>query len=240
MREIQHPVGLLDPVHKRIAKLLARLELPDYLHSRKRRSYVSNAAAHAATVPLIKTDISKFYPSTSFSAIFNLFSTRFECSPDVAWCLARICCFKGRHLPTGSYLSGIVAFLAHQEMFEKIHELAAKHGCTMTCYVDDIVLSGPRATKGLLREVRKIIQSHGLVAKEEKSKTFPAQRPKIVTGVVISQHGLKVPNRRLREIQRVRKLARDASETGDRDKLSRVLDGRLQEAKQIENFRPLD
>jgi len=83
-REIQHPIKELDPVHRRIAKLLARLDLPDYLHSRKGRSYVSNAAAHASDVPLIKTDISKFYPSTSFSSIFNLFRERFQCSPDVA------------------------------------------------------------------------------------------------------------------------------------------------------------
>jgi len=235
-REIQHPIKNLDPVHRRISKLLARLELPDYLHSRKGRSYVSNAAAHALDVPLIKTDISKFYPSTSFSTVFNLFHERFQCSTDVAWHLARLCCFKGRHLPTGSYLSGIVAFLAHQSMFDEIHELSLSAGCTMTCYVDDVVLSGSGATKALLYKVRGIINRHGLAAKREKSKTFPAEKPKIVTGVVITSGGLTVPNKRLQDARRVRNLIKKTRDIKEKDRLRLSLKGKLQEAKQIHAF----
>lgn len=235
-RLIQHPIGALDPVHQRIAELLARLELPSYLHSRKKRSYISNAAAHAANVPLIKTDISKFYPSTSFSAIVKMFKDDFKCSPDVAWHIARLCSFKGSHLPTGSYLSGIVAFLSHRQMFNEIYAFSIKHGCTMTCYVDDIVLSGPKATKTLLNEVRNIIRRHGLVAKPEKSKTFPANKPKIVTGVVISADGLAVPNRLLHEIHQNQALILQTSNSPKRRRLFRSLRGRKQAAKQILDF----
>lgn len=235
-REIQHPIKELDPVHSRIAKLLARLDLPDYLHSRKGRSYVSNAAAHMSDVPLIKTDISKFYPSTSFSSVFNLFRESFYCSPDVAWHLARLCCYKGMHLPTGSYLSGIIAFLAHRSMFDEIFELSRRAGCTMTCYVDDIVLSGSKATKTLLYEVRGIIARHGLAAKREKSKTFPANKPKIVTGVVIRSDGLAVPNKRLQDAQRVRNMIMKTSDLREKDRLRSSLKGKLQEAKQIHSF----
>jgi hypothetical protein len=232
-REIQHPIKELDPLHRRITKLLARLDLPDYLHSRKGRSYVSNAAAHASDVPLIKTDISKFYPSTSFSSIFNLFCESFQCSTDVSWHLARLCCYKGVHLPTGSYLSGIIAFLAHQSMFDEIYELSLKSDCTMTCYVDDIVLSGHGATKTLLYEVRGIINRHGLAAKREKSKTFPSSKPKIVTGVVITSKGLGVPNKRLKDAQRVRALIENTADLKEKDRLRSSLKGKLQEAKQI-------
>lgn len=232
-REIQHPIKELDPVHRRIAKFLARLDLPDYLHSRKGRSYVSNAAAHSSDVPLIKTDISKFYPSTSFSSIFNLFRDRFQCSTDVAWRLARLCCYKGMHLPTGSYLSGIIAFLAHQSMFDEIYELSLKSDCTMTCYVDDIVLSGHRATKTMLYEVRGIINRHGLAAKREKSKTFPANKSKIVTGVVITPDGLGVPNKRLKDTRRVRVLIEKTTDLIEKNRLRSSLKGKLQEAKQI-------
>lgn len=232
-REIQHPIKELDPVHRRIATLLARLDLPDYLHSRKGRSYVSNAAAHEFDVPLIKTDISKFYPSTSFSAVFSLFRERFKCSTDVAWHLAQLCCYKGAHLPTGSYLSGIIAFLAHQSMFDEIYELSLDAGCTMTCYVDDIVLSGARATKTLLYKVRGIINRHGLAAKREKSKTFPADKPKIVTGVVITSDGLAVPNKRLKDVRRVRDLIKKSSNLKEKDRLRASLKGKLQETKQI-------
>jgi hypothetical protein len=235
-REIQHPIKELDPIHGRIAKLLLRLELPDYLHSRKGRSYISNAAAHESGVPLIKTDISKFYPSTSFSTVFNLFREIFNCSPDVAWHLARLCCYKGMHLPTGSYLSGIIAFLAHKSMFDEIFELSQQADCTMTCYVDDIVLSGSKATKTLLYEVRGIIARHGLAAKREKSKTFPANKPKIVTGVVIRSDGLAVPNKRQQDARRVRNLITKTSDLREQDRLRTSLKGKLQEAKQIRTF----
>lgn len=237
-RLIQHPLkkGALDSIHKRIAKLLARVELPNYLYSCKGRSYVLNAAAHAANVPLIKTDISKFYPSTSFSSIFSLFRNSFKCSPDVAWLLAQLCCFNGRHLPTGSYLSGIVAFLTHKPMFDEIYAFSLKHGCTMTCFVDDIVLSGPKATKTLLQEVCEIIRRHSLIANHDKSITFPANKPRIVTGVVISPSGLSVPNKRLRAIRSDRELIKHTKNSREKNRLIESLQGRLQAAKQIECF----
>jgi hypothetical protein len=237
-RVIRHPLkkGALDSIHKRVAKFLARVELPNYLYSCKGRSYVLNAAAHAANVPLIKTDISKFYPSTSFSSIFSLFRNRFKCSPDVAWLLAQLCCFNGRHLPTGSYLSGIVAFLAHKSMFDEIYAYSLKHGCTMTCFVDDIVLSGPSATKTLLQEVCEIIRKHGLIANHDKSVTFPANKPRVVTGVVISSSGLSVPNKRLRVIRSDRELIKQTKDSRVRNRMIETLKGRLQAAKQIQCF----
>jgi len=140
------------------------------------------------------------------------------------------------HLPTGSYLSGIIAFLAHQSMFDEIHVLSLSAGCTMTCYVDDVVLSGRGATKTLLHEVRGIINRHGLAAKREKSKTFPADKPKIVTGVVITSDGLAVPNKRLQDARRVRDLIENTSDLREKDRLRSSLKGKLQEAKQIYSF----
>ena len=46
-RSIQHPLDDLYKVHKFINKLLSRIELPDYLHSgRKKRSSITNAQSH--------------------------------------------------------------------------------------------------------------------------------------------------------------------------------------------------
>lgn len=133
-------------------------------------------------------------------------------------------------------MSGIVAFLAHQSMFDEIYELSLKAGCTMTCYVDDVVLSGSGATKKLLYEVRGIINRHGLAAKQEKSKTFPADKPKIVTGVVITSEGLAVPNKRLKDARNVRNLIEKTSDLVEKDRLRSSLKGKLQEAKQIYSF----
>lgn len=231
-REIQHPIGRLEVIHRRLSNLLRRIEMPEYLHSQKGRSYITNAAMHGADVPLAKTDISKFYPSTSFSAVFSLFSEQFSCPRDVAWHLAKLCCYRGR-LPTGSPISGYVAFLAHQEMFEEISALAQLHQCKMTLLVDDISLSGSGATKTLLYSVRGIIRKYGLSAKEEKSHTFPAGKVKIITGIAVTPQGFRVPNRRLQLIHQERRLL--ASETIPKARTKRLLAlrGRLQEAQNI-------
>ncbi len=121
-------------------------------------------------------------------------------------------------------------------MFDEIFELSRRAGCTMTCYVDDIVLSGSKATKTLLYEVRGIIARHGLAAKHEKSKTFPANKPKIVTGVVIRSDGLAIPNKRLQDARRVRNLIMKTNDLSEKDRLRSSLKGKQQEAKQIHSF----
>ncbi|WP_415878565.1 reverse transcriptase family protein [Methylomonas sp. TEB] len=232
-RLIQHPIGKLEILHKRIANLLFRIKTPNYVHSCKNHSYITNAKSHKANVPLIKTDITSFYPSVTFSSIFKLFNERFECPNDIAWHLAYICSYNRSHLPTGSSLSSIIAFLAHQDMFDEICELSQQHGCVMTCYVDDIVISGVKASKTLLYKVRDIIKNHGLYAKRNKSKTFPANKPRTVTGVIVTNDGLKIPNCRLQRTKELRKHIGNENNELERERLIRSLQGRLQEEEQI-------
>lgn len=232
VREIQQPIRKLASVHKRIGDLLARIELPDYLYSQRGRSYADNARQHLGDVPLFKTDIHKFYPSTTWMMVYRMFVDEFECAEDVAHRLADVCCYQQRHLPTGSPLSGRIAFFAAREMFDAIADVAAREQCRMTTYVDDVTFSGARATKTLMSEVRQVVHQHGLKAKQKKSRTYPATSPKAVTGAVISGEELKLPNERHRKIHEARREL--AAATGlDKDRVKRVLRGRLQEAKQV-------
>lgn len=232
-RWIQHPLSELRSIHDRLQRLLKRIRLPDYVHSQKNRSYVTNAVAHSGTVPFVKTDISKFYPSTSFSAVFHLFRHIFRCSEDVAWHLARLCCYQGKHLPTGSPISGIVAFLAHQPMFDQIAQIAVERSCVFTVFVDDLGISGLKASKSLLYQIRGIIRSHGLNTKDEKSKVYGSGRPKKITGVVITSDGPRVPNCRLLKIHRLRNKIQALDPNKERDRLELSLRGSLQETSQI-------
>lgn len=233
-RKIEHPISRLGVVHKRIAKLLARIELPDYVHAQKGHSYVTNAKAHLGDVPVIKTDLTAYYPSVNFRQVFNLFLSDFKCQPDVAWLLARICTVRGEHVPTGSEISGIVAYLASRKMFDEIHGLAIENGCTMTCYVDDIVLSGPRATKRLLVQVRRIAKRHGMDTKDKKSKTYAAHATKTITGCIVRGNRLLLPNARRKMITELRRKLKSDLDEETRSCIDASLRGRIQEAKQIE------
>ena len=231
-REIQQPIRKLALVHKRIGDLLARIELPDYLYSQRGRSYADNARQHRGNVPLFKTDIHKFYPSTTWMMVFRMFVDEFECAEDVAHQLADVCCYHQRHLPTGSPLSGRIAFFAARQMFDAIAAVAARESCRMTAYVDDLTFSGAAATKTLMGEVRQVVHQHGLKTKQKKSRTYAATSPKAVTGAVIAGDELKLPNERHRKIQEARREL-TAATGSEKDRIKRVLRGRLQEAKQV-------
>jgi hypothetical protein len=238
-REIQAPHGWLDQVHRRISRLLARIENPNYVYSQKGRSYADNARSHRGKTPLIKTDISRFYPSVTRQAVFRMFLDDFECAIDVAHRLADICCYKQLHLPTGSSLSGRVAFWAKRRMFDEIAELAQGVGCRMTVYVDDVTISGPAATKTLLGAVRQIIGSHGLRTQDRKSKTYASGAAKIVTGAVVIRDEVRLPNSRHLNIHRARQKIQAASST-ELEHAKRVLAGRVHEASQVLKQVPLE
>lgn len=231
-REIQAPQGWLAQIHKRIGELLARIELPDYVYSQKGRSYADNARTHRGNTPLIKTDISRFYPSVTRQAVFRMFLDDFECAVDVAHRLADVCCYKQAHLPTGSALSGRVAFFSKRHMFDEIANAAQGKNCKMTAYVDDVTISGTAATKILLGEVRQIIGRHGLRTQDRKSKTYANGAAKAVTGAVVVRDEVRLPNTRHLKIHRARQAVQEAPPS-EQERARRVLAGRLQEARQI-------
>ena len=233
-RDFQAPHGWLAQVHKRIGDLLARIELPGYVYSQKGRSYADNARVHRGDTPLIKTDISRFYPSVTRQAVFRMFLDDFECAVDVAHLMADVCCYKQAHLPTGSALSGRVAFFAKRHMFDEIADAAQSVGCKMTAYVDDVTISGEAATKTLLGTVRQAVRRHGLRTQGRKSKTYASAAAKAVTGAVVVRNEVRLPNARHLKIHLARQAVQMAS-PAEKERLQRVLSGRLQEAWQILN-----
>ena len=230
-REIQQPTRWLAVVHRRIATLLSRIEVPDYLFSRKGQSYVGNGKQHIGNVPVAKTDISKFYPSTTRIMVRDTFKKHFQCAHDIANLLADICCYKGR-LPTGSPISGYVAFFASKAMFDEILILAQSANTRMTVYVDDVTLSGPSATKRLISEVRQVIRRNGLKTKQLKTKTFPANAVKPITGTVVAGEEIRLPNARHKKICETRR-ALERARPKEKRALEKSLSGHLQQAKQI-------
>ena len=199
-RPIQEPRRRIQILHSRIHTLLSRVEVPDYLHSAVgERSYLSNAGAHDPSLPAIKIDIKKFFPSVTRAAVFSFFAETLKCRRDVAGYLADFHTFD-EQLPTGSSASPILAYYASKKMFDEIADLATAKNLVMTCYVDDITLSGLGATNAVLLDLRKIITRHGL--KSHKAHAFSGSQPKVITGVCNTSSGRRVPNKLHLKIKR--------------------------------------
>lgn len=234
-RDIQYPLGMLKGCHERIKKILSRIEVPNYVHSQKGQSYVTNAQAHAIGAPVIKTDITKYFPTTTFSHVHRFFKDDMKCSPDVAWYLAKLCTFDS-HIPTGSTLSNPLSFFANRPLFDSVYAHAKSRGCAMTLLQDDITISGPSASKKLLGECLMMIRRHGLQGnqKRKKTKTYPASAIKVVTGVVIKGASITLPNRRRKKLADAAKAVR--INTGqERAAAKSELRGRITEADQIDS-----
>jgi RNA-directed DNA polymerase len=199
VRWIEEPKARLQRIHGRVHQLLSRVDLPQYVHSvRRGHSYITNARQHLGNGEMVKLDLEKFYVSVRSGAVAAFFEKQMRCAPDVAGLLARLLTYKG-HLPTGSKSSPILSYFTHKALFDAIAGLAAERGLTMTLYVDDVVISGAGAHRGLMAAIRQIISAHGL--RSHKLRHFAAKRPKIVTGVMVAQDGLRLPNRRHQRIK---------------------------------------
>lgn len=231
-RTVQVPRPALQRLHARIHQFLSRIETPDYLHSAiKGRSYLSNARAHLNNESLVKVDVKKFFQSVPKAAVFKFFNETMKCAPHVSGLLANLLTVNG-HLPTGSSSSPIVSYYAYKDMFDGIETLVEAKGLKMTCYVDDITISGAGATPKLSHEVRQLIASTGL--KSHKTKFFPAQRVKIVTGVAIVRGQAQLPNKRHLAIKTGYDALQAASSVDEKLNILKVLISRVHEAAQID------
>ncbi|RMF10779.1 MAG: RNA-directed DNA polymerase [Alphaproteobacteria bacterium] len=232
-REIQRPKPLLEKVHRRAGMLLSRIETPDFLHSAiKGRSYISNAQRHMPDEPTAKIDVRKFYPSARAQAVFHFFRDRMLCDGDVAGMLARLLTVDG-HLATGSSVSPILSFFAYEDMFTDIEALAIERGCEMTCYVDDMVFTGPGATRRLIYDIIQIVRQYRLWG--HKTKLFKPGQPKVITGVAVIRVGQRLPNRRQKTIADEMDVLKSTRDDAERLAIIRRLLGRLYEAAQVDS-----
>jgi hypothetical protein len=231
-REIQWPKPLLRKVHKRVAVLLSRLQTPEFLHSAVTgRSYISNANKHTAEQPTVKVDLKKFFPSVRAAAVFHFFRDRMLCEADVAAVLTKLLTVDG-HLPTGSSVSPVLSYFAYSDMFSEIEAIAARRGCTMTLYVDDMTFTGPGANCGLIHEVRQIARRYRQWA--HKTQVFRARQPKVITGVAITKVGPKLPNRRQKAIADDLELLAKKLSDSERLAITRRAASRMHEAAQVD------
>lgn len=241
-RWVQKPKGKLLVIHERILKLLRCVEVPEYMQfALKGTSYKKNAEAHLMGSMVATLDISDFFRSTTKSQVFNFFSDRLECPGDIAKLYSELVTCDDC-IPTGSPLSPLLSYYSNKPLFDELSELAKKLNLNFTCYVDDLTFSGAHITRGVLWEVEKLVKKYGHVTAAKKTRLFGAAIPKHITGTVIADGVLKVPNSRFRKIRLV-KLAIEGKRSNfglSKTQLEYKLGGLIGEAAYLDNnFRPL-
>lgn len=233
-RHIEEPKFALKQVQKRIAAILKRIEIPEYIHSPKaHRSYITNAKVHVSCLSLRTIDIEKYFPSTSGKHVYWFFHQKMKCSSDVAGILTKLSTFKN-HLPTGSPLSPTLSFFSHLDMWNNIDEIVRGENCILSVYLDDIAISGDRVSNKLIWKVKQQLYYAELRSNPKKEKFYNGKKARKITGVIISPDGiLKLPNRQYLKIREVRC---DLLRCNDKDTITYLqqrLNGLESQAQQI-------
>jgi RNA-directed DNA polymerase len=161
----------------------------------------------------------------------HFFRDYLECAEDVAGLLANLICYDG-HLPTGSSVSPIVSYFAFKPLFDSLYNLATDHNLIMTCYVDDITMSGPSASASVLHEARKLIFRAGLRA--HKDRQFGSGPGRMVTGVIVGNERLHLPFSRWKKIRADVRAISGAQTVAEKLAIYPRLTSRLYEAAQID------
>jgi len=152
-----------------------------------------------------------------------------QCENDLANTLASLSTYRG-HLPTGSPLSPILAYFAHYEIWEAVAQVAKSNGLTLTIYIDDVTVSGPRVPKKVIWEIEKIIHASGLRYHKEK-RYF--DRPAEITGVLVTKEKLYAPNRQHKKLHQAKLALINVSGIERKKAVSRIagLSGQLDQIK---------
>jgi retron-type reverse transcriptase len=116
-------------------------------------------------------------------------------------------------------------------MFDELDALARQNNLTLTCYVDDVTITGDRASL-ILGEARQIVAAYGMHS--HKIRSFLRGQPRIVTGIVVTENGIRLPNRRHLKIKQQYEAVNCAGSDNEKLVLLPSLIGRVHEAAQID------
>lgn len=226
-RLIEAPKNELKTIQKRIKKKLDYLTFPDNVFSGiKGKSYIDNAYYHINSNYFIKMDLSKFFPNTNRDKIYKFYKEKLRMSNDIASILTDLSTVNinnimnddvksfinekeikyTNHLPSGSPVSSILSYLANMDMFNELNILAKKYNCIVSFYVDDIIFSSKyKISKSLISNAEKIITKYGQIVNIDKTKSYSANDFKKITGCVIKNHKLFIPNKTKYKISKLLK-----------------------------------
>ncbi|MFZ3004928.1 MAG: reverse transcriptase family protein [Phenylobacterium sp.] len=231
VRTIESPYPRLKRVQARLSALLTLIEPPEFLTCPvKGRSYVSNARHHAGARQIVTLDVSAYFPSTTWKRVYWFFNKQLEMSPDVAWTLASLATLD-EHLPTGSPLSPIMAYYAHQDVWLSVMRRARDAGCKLTLYMDDLTISGDLVADALVWAIKQDIHASGLRLNNRKQRRYGHEG--LVTGIIVTPDGLRPTKASHLKLKRLRDQIAATDDPAAKEKLRRSLRGLEVQHRQV-------
>ena len=201
-RTIQSPYPSLLSCQKWIYdNILQKIETHPCAYAYKKNcSIIKNASVHLNENVVLKLDLSDFFMSIPKSWVINFFSN-IGYSGNVSIALASLCCLNDS-LPQGAVTSPALSNILVSSLDERLYRLASVFQLNYTRYADDMVFSGKKISKSIIKYIAEIIESFGFTLNTKKTKLLIKKKQKIVTGIDITGSKLTLPRNTRREIRK--------------------------------------
>jgi RNA-directed DNA polymerase len=201
LRTISMPYPtLLHIQHWIKTNILEKVLLHDCAHGFvKKKSILTNASIHVGKSIILKMDISDFFPSINLKRVISIFR-RFGYSKDISFYLSSLCTLKDQ-LPQGAATSPMISNIIAKKFDHRLNNLANSLNLSYSRYADDLTFSGDYISYKFVPIVKKIIEEEGFRINDSKTKLLTGSGKKIVTGISISSHSLKLPKSRKRQLR---------------------------------------
>ncbi len=208
-RTISAPMPRLKYVQSEILiRILQKVKVHEAAHGFvSQKSIVSNALPHLQSEVVINMDLKDFFPTITYDRVKGVFRS-LGYSQQVATILALICSEQTvemveldgeswfvadgeRRLPQGAPTSPMITNILCRHLDKRLAGLANKLGFRYTRYADDLTFSatheGAKNVNLLLKTVREIVTSEGLVIHPDKTKVMRKGSRQEVTGITVNQ-----------------------------------------------------
>lgn len=166
----------------------------------RKKSIITNARPHLNSKALLKMDLEDFFGSIPINWVINYFN-ELGYAKNICFYLASICCLNGA-LPQGAstspYLSNIL--VSHLDL--RLEKLSKIYSISYTRYADDLTFSGDYIPYKFIDLIEEIVESFGLKINGNKTKLHLKKGQRIVTGVSVAGHSLKIPRDLKRHIRK--------------------------------------
>lgn len=166
------------------------------------RNILSNALRHIGQPHLLNMDLEDFFHHVTDDRVHGLLAEQLPgAREDLLALLSRIMTRHGR-LPMGAPTSPALSNYACLGLDADLEALAGHMGLVYTRFADDLSYSGAEAlSEADVAMLREAIEGHGFLLNEAKLKQYGPQDVKLVTGLVVTDQGVTLPEGYLSQLR---------------------------------------
>lgn len=165
------------------------------------RNIVSNAARHIGNPWLLNIDFRDFFHTVLSERVQGIWQKHFpRLYKESAETLTRLTCYHYR-LPMGSPTSPVLSNYAALGLDEELSAFCNNIGIIYTRFADDCSFSShDKIDNKVIRVIRDAVAAHRFLINEDKVKLYAPQETKSVTGIVVGNETLTLPDEYLKKL----------------------------------------